>query len=149
MKLLKSSFLLGLILFSVLSFAQNINTKLYAKYDSSYLKKLQKENPEKLDYLNFYAEHASYITDLPDKKTPNLIALKKIDRTTGKVIESSITFNDIENLNFLEYNCKSLPTKSSFYRIGGTDKMLVVKSEKNIRRYYNNTKKSEAFQKKH
>ncbi|MFH2141772.1 MAG: hypothetical protein ABIJ97_05080 [Bacteroidota bacterium] len=126
----------ALILFVLMSFAQNlkteINPKLLTKYSSDQLEIMQSENPDDLDYLNFYADHSWIIMDFPtDKPIPHQLLYLKNDET-GEYTQI-MSVDEIGNdFNPYIYKCETYKDKPLFYRIGDTSKMIKMLSENEL-----------------
>jgi len=127
------SFLAVFVLFVSVSFAQTeINPKLYAKYDKAYLDKISKEHPAQLDKMNFFVEHAGYVIDMPDKP----IQYKELVRLSDN--SKNITLEEIKNFNPYLYNCKNDVSRTTYYKVGNTGKLLVMVSLQELNRMYDN-----------
>jgi hypothetical protein len=121
------------VLFSVVSFAQvKIDPRLYAKYDKSYLEKISKENPQQLEKMNFFVEKAGYIIDMPGKP----IQYKELVRLSDN--SKDISLEEIKNFNPYLYNCKNDVSRTTYYKIGNTGKLLIMRSLQELNRMYDN-----------
>jgi len=122
--------------FSVMAQQVEINQKLYAKYDKAYLEKLQKENPEQLKKMNFFADHFGYIIDMPDKPIEHKDLIRLSDNS------KNITLEELKDFNPYLYNCKNDLTRTTYYKIGNTGKLLIVRSLQDLNRMYDNYTKT-------
>jgi len=132
--------ILGLALFLAmpfLTFAQisnnGIDQRLNDKYSIEYLNDLKSQDPAALDYLNYFVENVYRIIDMPDKQIACL-DLKRVDVTNNQ----PITLAEMENFNLYKYNCTVLPDKRMFYKIKNTGKLLIIKSEKELKDSFSN-----------
>ncbi len=127
------------VIFSMTGFSQQtIDNRLLAKYDQASLQKMQ---PEQLDFLNYYVEHAWSIIDMPNKpiQYTNLVRISD----NSKAISSG----ELTNFNPYLYNCKNLQDKNSYYKIGNTGKILIMVAMKNLQNEYNNYKRIKTLKK--
>lgn len=114
---------------------QTFDSRLLTKYDKSSLDKMQQDNPEQINFLNYYVEHAGYIVDMPEKPI-DYVDLVRLSNNS-----KAITLTELDNFNPYLYNCKNLPDKNSYYRIGNTGKLLIMVAMKNLQTQYNNQKR--------
>ncbi len=125
-------FVIGIFL-SIATFAQSeIDPRLYAKYDKAYLEKLSQENPQQLEKMNFFVKNAGYVIDMPDKP----IEYKDLVRLSDN--SKNITMDEIKNFNPYIYNCKNDVSRTTYYKIGNTGKLLIMRSLQDLNRMYDN-----------
>ncbi|MBI4645632.1 MAG: hypothetical protein HY738_03300 [Bacteroidia bacterium] len=105
--------------------------KLSAKYSQEFIDNLMINNPEIIEYLNFFVNNSYYFIDMPEKQISYNI-LKKLDIKTGNITEAPVSTEDIEKFNIYQYNYQVLPDKRNYYKAGETGKILIVLSEKEI-----------------
>lgn len=117
------------ILFFAILFCQNIvaqNTssideRLYAVFDADYLQKLEKENSFHLKYYTYYLDNGFEIIAMAAEK---------------KTSYETVTIDDLEGFNILkiqkEQTLKRTYETPSFYKIKGTNKLLMLRSEKDF-----------------
>ena len=121
---MKKIFIPALLLFySITTFAQSqhqththpIDARLYEVFDGTYLEQLNAENPFLIQRMNFYLDHAWYITDLPAEK--------------AKTEYPRIEIENLEKMNILllERSQKMQRDwdKQTVYKIGDSGKALV------------------------
>lgn len=127
-----------LLVSTCIAFSQSntvkINPKLYEKYTAEFLEDLSKENPGQIAYLNFYVENACYIIDMPEKPIKCVLLEKKS--------EDPVTAADLEDFNLYEFNVLTKENERRYYKAGNTGKLIVVRSNKEIRRMFENAKRS-------
>jgi mannitol-specific phosphotransferase system IIBC component len=112
---MKTTFILFLsILISSVSFSQDFDKRLEKLYSVEELTAMQKENPSKIITLNYAIDNAVYTSDLP---------LEKKSEFT-----KSINYDFKKKPNFIELGLK-IENQSQYFRINGTNKILVIKSE--------------------
>lgn len=96
-----------------------IDERLYDVFEAEFLERMQKENPEFIQYQNFYLDNSYEIIPFPKGKTSQY---------------SIIEIDDLENLNIIELKNKVVfetnPDYTNFYIIKGEDKILMIFSEK-------------------
>jgi|688.fasta_scaffold1072684_1 mannitol-specific phosphotransferase system IIBC component len=107
-------FLLIFCFITFLSFSQDYDKRLEKLYSVEELTALQKENPSKIITLNYAIDNAVYTSDLP---------LEKKSEFT-----KSINYDFKKKPNFIELGLK-IENQSQYFRINGTNKILVIKSE--------------------
>lgn len=91
--------------------AQNYDSRLLKKFNHEELSSMEQNDPQSLDRYEYALDHAMYITDLPSGKSIDL---------------PTITLNE-EGQNFADLGLDIINT-NQYFKIEGTDKMLVVKS---------------------
>lgn len=96
------------------SFSQEYDKRLEKIYSIEELKTIQKENPSNIIMLNYALDNAVYISDLPSEKKSEFT--------------KSINYDFKKKPNFIDLGLK-IENQNQYYRINGTDKILVVKSE--------------------
>lgn len=112
---MKTTFILLLsILISSISFSQEFDKRLEKAYTSSQLTTMQKENPAKLNMLNYALDNALYVIDMPKEKMSE--------------IQKTITYDLKKKATFLELGL-TIQKENQYFKINGLDKVLVVKSE--------------------
>ncbi|HAA00728.1 MAG TPA: hypothetical protein DEP18_08930 [Flavobacteriales bacterium] len=99
--------------------------RLESAYTVKELTEMKKSDPSKLAFLNAVATKGWVIMDLPSEKG------------SATEIRGSITVPDQKNVNLFALNLFPEKTNWQYYRISGTDKMLVVYSEDHIRSQMN------------
>ncbi len=102
--------------------AQNTtpDARLLKKYTQEQLTQIQKNNPEEIAYLNYCADHAYYLAPMPSEKGG------------AKELKGTLTIADVNNINFFELGLNIVEDDYQYYRINGSDKMLVVRSKEHI-----------------
>tara|TARA_R110002050_G_scaffold102774_1_gene211630 strand:- start:79490 stop:79834 length:345 start_codon:yes stop_codon:yes gene_type:complete len=113
-------------------------------YGQTRLDELLQDQPEYIDYLNFYVKNAFYILEnIPEKKlegSPDISELVFI--TSGK----SVQIEDIENLNILLISLKRNSNEYYTYKIGNTGKAIIFRAPQDMLDDYNTTKRVKARQ---
>jgi len=114
-----------LVGFAVLLSAQSaappttaIDERLYATYEADYLLNLQQQHPVLLQRLNYYLDHAWYITTYPaEKKMGNLPTVRIADPRTVNILELERDQNIRRDLH-----------RQVIYQIENSDQILVYHS---------------------
>lgn len=88
--------------------------RLFQVMDREYVLRLQSESPEILTYYNFFLDHSYYIDPLPAGKEP---------------FWETIPFFDPATDNILSLKLKRDRMHRKYYRIGNSDKLLVMYSD--------------------
>jgi len=104
-------FALILILSAGFTSAQNYDSRLLKKFNHEELIFMEQNNPLKLKRYEYALDHGVYFAELPFGKKEDL---------------PSISLNG-DPTNFLELGIDII-NKNQYFKIEGTDKMLVVKS---------------------
>lgn len=110
----KLTFSLLLLLFAGVSHAQNYNKKLLEVYDATELSRLEEEQPEKIAVLNYALDNACYFAAGQGKDYSNLPSINLA--------------SDSKVPCFVDLGLK-IENQNQYFRIQGSDKLLVVKSE--------------------
>lgn len=106
--------LLFSIVISSVSFSQDFDKRLEKAYTSSQLKTMKQENPLQFNMLNYALDNALYLIDMPKEKMSEF--------------QKTITYDLKKKATFLELGL-SIQKENQYFKINGTDKVLVVKSE--------------------
>jgi len=131
-----------LIVFSMTAFSQQtIDNRLLVKYNQTELQKMQQDNPEQFEFLNYYVEHAGYIVDMPQKPIQYTDLVRLSDNS------KSISLDELTNFNPYLYNCNNLHDQNTYYKIGNTGKLLIMVAMKNLQTQYNNYKRMKTVRK--
>ena len=131
-----------LMVISIKSVAQTTpNSFLNEVYSPT---ELQRMPDNHIAYLNFISEHGWFLYDSSTGKdiSTELSPLFKIDRNSKTVTDEIFSVEDIDNFNILLYSYSTSATRN-FYRIDGSEKILVVKSKTEILKEYNEERSKE------
>lgn len=96
------------------AFSQEIDQRLIKKFTTEELTTMKANEPGKYAMYVYALDHACYISDLPKGKEAKLTGSMNVDMTNP--------------LNFVEMGL-DIKSENQYFRINGTEKMLVVKSE--------------------
>lgn len=121
--MIKKLLICSIAFFSVgLFYGQNIeaDTRLEVKYSKDELIELTHTDQAELNFLNFCIENAFTIMPLPEEKS------------NASEIKGTIVINDIENINFFDLGVDLEPLSWQYYKIAGTNKMIVIFSKEEI-----------------
>jgi hypothetical protein len=92
-----------------------IDERLYDVYEADYLQRLQTANPQVLQRLNFYLDHAYYLTEYPAEK--------------GNPEFPEVIIEDLESINILllekEQQLRHALDRPTQYQVKGTNLILV------------------------
>jgi mRNA-degrading endonuclease RelE of RelBE toxin-antitoxin system len=115
------------------AYAQDCNEKLLVKFTQEEINAMQEKDVLEYEYWCMYVTTECYFVDMPDKPI-TYRELKKVDKTTGKVIENFVfTEDDFSNFNPLNYDIKPDQEWNTYYRAGNTGKLLIVISDTQMR----------------
>lgn len=106
--------LLLCVLISSVTFSQDFDKRLEKIYSTTQLKTMQKENPEQLRMLNYALDNAFYVIDFPKEKKNEL--------------QKTITYDLKKKASFIELGL-TIQKENQYFKINGSDKVLVLKSE--------------------
>ncbi len=99
--------------FALSSEAQSYDSRLAKLYSAEELNALSSENPEKIFVLNYALDHALNIVDLPKGKEAKL---------NGEIAYDLTTTPDLSTTGL------KISESNQYYKITGTNKVLMVKS---------------------
>ncbi len=118
-----SLFLIYFVLCAVFATAQSnrFDERLLSKFPKEELNKMQTENPIAYTYWNFYVGNAFQIMDLPNEKT------------NTREIKGIVKIADVNAINIFDLHYTPLAKDYQYYQIEGTDKLLVILSEEQIK----------------
>lgn len=106
-----------------------IDSRLTDVFTLNELQKLEKNNPDSLNFMHFILKEGYYFMDYP----------------TGKSIDCEnlpdFTKDELKQFNFFKYNLKILNNKQNYYKLGDTGKVLVILSYPKMKMYYEQEKK--------
>ncbi len=85
---------------------------------------MQLKNPDTYAYWNFYTANAYQITDLPSEKS------------NAHEIKGTIKLSDINSVNIFDLHFTPSVKDYQYYRIEGSNKLLVIISEEQIKDRY-------------
>ncbi len=142
MKINKVLILIAVVMASMYSYGQQVDSKLSVVYSPEQINHFKQSNPDMIKFANFYVNNASYITDAPEGKTIETTPLRKINPKTGEILQDEIRMIDLQDFNVYLYNCKSKANSNTFYTIGNTGKILVMRSNAEISRLFKQSKNS-------
>ncbi len=116
---------------SLAGLSQNgtIDARLKSNFTDKELAEMQVKNPANLEYLNFYVANAYEITPLPSGKG------------NAHEIKGTIKIADLNAVNIYELKLFPLQKDYQYYKIEGTDKLLVIISEEQLKAKYTQIKK--------
>ena len=121
---------------------QNIvaDSRLSEIYDQDYLNNLEQNNPQNLEYLNWYLDNSYKIVYAGIDKCKQMPYLKHLNIETKLPGENVSSINE-ENFNILIYSFEREYDKISHYRIGDTGYAIVfeshIKLAENFNKYQN------------
>lgn len=104
------------------SYGQSIepDARLQIKYTQSELQELKQENQEELKFLNFCIDNAFTLMSLPEGKSG------------ASEIRGNVSIDDLNNINFFSLGYDLEEVNWQYYKIEGTNQMLVIFSREEI-----------------
>ncbi|MBN2683088.1 MAG: hypothetical protein JXR58_11310 [Bacteroidales bacterium] len=118
---------------------KKVNPKLKTKYSQEYLDKMLADNPDRMEFLNFYTDNTCYIVDMPSKPI-DFIELEKLNSEPG--MEKNIEAKDLVNFNMYNFNIVPSLKDTKYYKAGNTGKLIIVRPENDVNRMYENSKRT-------
>ncbi len=140
MRINKLLVLIGAVLLSIYSYGQQADSKLSVLYTPAEISHFKQNNPDVLEFYNYYVNNATYFTEIPKGKTLKTIPLKKVNPKTGEVLQDAIQMIDLDDFNPYLFNCKSQNNVNTFYSIQASNKILVMRSTIEIQKMFNRSK---------
>lgn len=137
--------LLAVVLVFILGFtaySQQADSKLCDVYTVDQINNFRQNNPSSIDYMNFYVNNVAIITDFPEGKQIETQQLFRVDFKTGTVLSDEITEADLMDFNPYLYNCKPANSKNTYYIIGSTGKLLIMRSTQEMAKKYKQHQKN-------
>jgi hypothetical protein len=104
-----------------------IDPRLREAFDEPYLENLKNNQPSVYARLVFYLDHAYYITEYPEEKGPAdfpEIEIENMDRINIFLLERT-------------FNLQRDHHKQTYYKVAGTDQVLVFHAGKRFTRLFN------------
>lgn len=101
--------------------SNSFDTRLLSKFSIAELNEMQSKSPDTYAYWNFYVANAFQVADLPSGKS------------NAHEIKSSVKVLDMDKVNIFDLHFVPSPKDFQYYRIEGTDKLLVIISEEQIK----------------
>ena len=128
------------LLFSVgLTYSQKADDRIIVAYGDQYVSDLVKNNPQRIEYLNYFLDHSYEIItstkNADDKYSLLSEFLKKLKHNNN--VNYSL---DLNHFNVLMYNLPRDKKLKKVYRIDNTDLLIVMFSEEFFVENYNNFK---------
>lgn len=121
--------------FSVSVFSQQPpvpDSRLLETFELEYLERIQSDNPVLLERLNYYLDHAWYLTEYPTEKADPGFEVIEIDEL------DNIQIFSLEKMYDLSRDFE----KRSVYRIAGTQQVLVFYSGREFNERFNEHRNS-------
>ncbi|MES2591766.1 MAG: hypothetical protein V4608_07770 [Bacteroidota bacterium] len=123
-------FLIAFLFSASLSNAQNsgFDQRLLSKFSKNELTEMKSKNADTYAYWNFYVANAYQIVDLPAEKT------------NAHEIKGTVKIPDMSSINIFDLNHIPLKKDYQYYRIEGTNKLLMIISEEQIKEKFSAVK---------
>lgn len=112
------------------------DARLDAVYSEEYLQDLSANNPEKLEYMNWYLDNSYSIVDAGLEKCQQMEYLKHFD-PINKIVGDNVEDIDEVSFNIYKFHFERQYDKKSYYRIGNSGKALVLDSYKSLAKKFN------------
>ena len=130
------------LLISVSSMAQessNIDSRLLLRFDAQYLEQIAEQQSQIIDQLNFYLDHAYFVKSdvvFPQEKLqyfPDIFDYV-IEGLSEEVLEDQLSE---ETFNVFCFDAPRAEKMNKAYRLGNTDKLIVLYSTQEFIKMYN------------
>ncbi len=115
--------ILGLFCFGSAFSQSDFDQRLLVKYDAEQIAQLQENDSRVLDYWTYYLDYSYEIVDIPSGKENNNF--------------EEIKIKSMEKFNILDSKTKMDRTSPKYYRIKGTNEMLVLLSGDDFTKKFN------------
>lgn len=128
----KTLFIITFVLFAFFANAQNnsFDQRLLSKFSKTEMEEMQIKNPIAFSYWNFYVANAYQVMDLPKGKAD------------AHEIKGIVKIKDFNNINIFDLHYIPLEKDFQYCNIEGTNKLLVIISEEQIKeKFLKSTKK--------
>ena len=132
-------FLFFIIFVSTTSFSfsqSTIDSRLTDIFSTEYIQSLDQN---KIRVLEYELDHSYFIIDNYEKNE-SLPNLYKRNMQTKEVTQETLTTNDLNNFNVLNYTYEKKYNNRTYYKLGNTGKTIVFYSIKEFTQNYNLTK---------
>ena len=128
------------LLFSVgLTYSQKADDRIIVAYGDQYVSELVKNNPQRIEYLNYFLDH-SYEIITSTKNAGDKYSLISEFLKKPKYNNNVNYSLDLNHFNVLMYNLPRDKKLKKVYRIDNTDLLIVMFSEEFFVENYNNLK---------
>jgi len=114
----------------------NVDSRLSVVYDQDYINDLLQNNPQELEYLNWYLDNSYVIVFAGQDKCAQMPYLKYIN-PEDKSIGENVMSIDEENFNIFLYSFERQYDKKSHYRIGDTGYAVIFESHLKLAENFN------------
>lgn len=112
----KQLFILALALgIGSFSYSQEIDERLTKKYSRTELNQMIQDKPDQYKMLVYALDNACYVIESPNGKEVDIEGEVEVDLT--------------KSLNYIDLGLDLVKDRGQFYKIKGSSKLLVVKSE--------------------
>ena len=130
-------FLIVIVLITNFSFSQStIDSRLTDIYSTEYIQSLDQN---RINVLEYELDHSYFIIDNYEKNE-SLPNLYKRNMQTKEVTQETLTTNDLDSFNVLNYAYEKKYNNRTYYKLGNTGKTIVFYSIKEFTKNYNLTK---------
>ncbi|MES2140542.1 MAG: hypothetical protein V4511_12615 [Bacteroidota bacterium] len=124
------SMIFVLFAFSVSAQSKSFDPRLLSKFTKDELVEMEVKNPIAYAYWNFYVANAYQVMDLP------------IDKIDTHEIKGTVKISNMNNINIFDLHYIPLEKDYQYCRIEGSNKLLVIISEEQIKeKFVASTKK--------
>lgn len=134
-----TTFVLFICLFSQSQNSNFIDSRLFEVYPSEFLSELQTNNPQALEYMNWYLDNSFTIIELPEYKLEGLPFLMYYD-IDNKNVSDTVTELPTPSINIYKFHFERKNDLTTTYRIGDTGLAIVFFSEKELINKFNQFK---------
>ena len=122
-----------------------VDQRIVEAYGTEAVNQLIAEEPQRLEYLEFYLDNSYYLFNHAAKAGSGIPMISEVAKNTQNKAPEQITFpapSNFETFNALLWQFETHPTKRTVYGIDGTNKVLMFYSDKELEQKYNEYKSS-------
>ncbi|MDA3819934.1 MAG: hypothetical protein PF590_05690 [Candidatus Delongbacteria bacterium] len=121
---------------------RQVDSRLLTRFSETQIQQWEQNDPNRLDLYEFEVDNGYDIRSMPLEKLENVPELYYLDyesKSKGEKVQSV----DEQNFNLYLYNYKRDMEHNNHYRIAGTNKVLVIYSNKKFVDMFNESRNYE------
>ena len=122
-----------------------VDQRIVEAYGTDHVNQLIAEEPQQLEYLEFYLDNSYYLFQHRAKPGGDIPMVSEVAKNTQNKAANQIALpnpSNFESFNALLWEFEIHPTKRAVYGIDGTDQVLMFYSEKELTAKFNAFKAS-------
>ena len=123
MRLMKTTLIACFLLAASITAYSQHDSRLEARFSPEQIAQMEEQHPSVLAYWNFYLDNAYTIQDIPQQKLQSM--------------QNSIRIKDLNSFNILDTDLTMKRHGKQYFRIEGTQRMLVLYSNSEFTEMFN------------